>query len=615
MDTAAIIGIIIAALFVIGLTVFFLTRRSSPSASNLNDAGQPALVRYFDRLYPAGYEQFRKTDKAKLESLYLSLNAWYETIIPEYKSQILAKVPKWPWNKTLFDQPPGIWCRLFDGDNCDCLRFTVPQCIRPSSRFHSRTLEQDCPEQDGLRVGVGYETILMRAFNSNNTDKNFVADIYTKGGKGFPDNAWFEGLTYIGEYGMPFVCGAIPDSLKGSQPGLQYRATDADAWKPLNLPWNGDPWWDTPCTSTGSCERSGIPIPGLSCYQIKSDGTFPPGSAGTGSYCLYTPDLKESFEPQHRVERITRAGTDDSCKYVTCNNGGKCVGGQCQCVGTYTGPKCDCKNFPTVACSLPSSNGYRGLWLYPLSGVGTFRCIGKSVVANCKLGFLMTTYGESKGYSFDELSALVPGNKAGSLHAQISSLTNILYHGSSRDSKIKSVDLKKFHYKGPIKFRSHSEAQHQAKKTIADWYINGYSGILGDGGQDGFNYAPETYWPMGMYFSYSSSLDNLTLARMVVLEKDTLQIVIEPQSASSGLRPAYFFEIFQATPSSAVVDKYSIFKDTTEVGCKDYYMLNPLEDFDNYTKYGYMSDSAVKTKQLLDPSMMMFSPQAPCFTP
>lgn len=636
--TTEIIVIVVAVIVAIALTVYLIIRaqtRGGWSGGNgpaggippLNDAGKSDLVRYFNRVFPAGRQMWSGVNELQLEKLYLSLDSWYETIIPRYKNQIVASLPKWAWNRS-FVQQPGIWNRLFDGDACDCLRSAFPQCIiPPSSRFRGANIEQDCPEQEGLRVGTTYETILLKAFNTNNTSTNFVRDKRTVGGKGYPSYSWFEGLTYTGEWGLPMTCSsvALPDELRVNQPGLQYRINDADTWKELKLPFvTQSPWFDTSCEKEGPCSKQGIPIPGLTCLQIKSDGSYPAGSgARQGKYCVpastiatYNDDPIVTGDVLYAQEMLDAALTSSNagdlsssgqgkCAAVQCSNGGICDlnTGKCVCKQGFTGPKCDCRNFPQQPCTLPDNGGYHGIWLYPLRGIGVWRNVGNSVVTNSKLGFLMTTYGSLTGYTFNDLLPLVSRGAGAPLniHTQISTLANILYYGTARGSRLRREDLRNFDVTDALaRPRTYADATRIAMENIARWFMEGYTGIGAEGLSDGFNYNSQAFFPVGMFFSYAAALDNLTLAKMTFLKLDSLQLMVEPQSSLSGLRPAYYNEIFLAAPTPRTADSYSVYTDKSQIGCGDYYLINPMDDLDNYMKYGYVRNEKAKSVYKFD---------------
>ena len=99
----------------------------------------------------------------------------------------------------------------------------------------------------------------------------------------------------------------------------------------------------------------------------------------------------------------------------------------------------------------------------------------------------------------------------------------------------------------------------------------------------------------------------LGLKPIVVINKiDTLQLLIEPQNSRAGLKTAYLFELFQATPGKKTVDNWSVFgNDFVQNQCKSFYMINPADDMDNFIKYGYVHGDKTKTKpEIFDPSRM-----------
>lgn len=73
---------------------------------------------------------------------------------------------------------------------------------------------------------------------------------------------------------------------------------------------------------------------------------------------------------------------------------------------------------------------------------------------------------------------------------------------------------------------------------------------------------------------------------------------MEPQNSKAALTPAYMFEIFDVTPKK--LDTYTIVKDTSLIQCKEYYSINPEDDYENYSKYGYVSGDKVKEPKVFD---------------
>lgn len=582
-----------------------------------------SLRKYFSTLFPMG--NWGSVSEANLEKLYMSLDAWYETIIPKYLTPIMDRIPKWVHNP-LFKNPPEPWCRLFDGDVCDCLRFTYPVCLN-NSRFGGNAIEQSCPEWPGLKVGVSYSVIALRAFATNNKSGNFDPALVTNPGygKGFPDDCWFEGLTYPGEYGLPEVCGkTLPKELQGYQPGLSYYTDDNDKTaKQVNIPWSDSPFWDISCTDyNATCASHGAQLAWMQCVKVASDGQFPKGGKTgiAGKYCI----SKDYLTGKPVVEGYR-------------NNDLRLRG------GISPPPANTCPGFPDVPCKDPDTMGYHGLWLYPLRGLGTWRNMGKSVVANTKLGYLLTPKPYGAGYTLAQLAHLITSESGKTnINDQVSMVkmiiqkgklprnvymnkkhfTNISWNFNDLMDHLDS-DFKKQNPNLTKQVKDDITSTKNALAIVSHWYISGHTGLGADpktvyGGQsDGFNYNYKLSFPIGTYFGYSSDLDFLVQALLTYYKKDTLQILVEPQSATAGLRPAYFFEIFQITPSSSLssTDVYTVSKDTSATDCGDYYTIDPNDDIDNYMNYGYVSGDKVKSVKKFDPDIMTLSPRNFTFTP
>lgn len=530
------------------------------------------LREYFSRLFPTS--NFKKLSENELKQLYLNLDCWYTDIIKELKQDIIKKQPNWkldylmPRNQEL----PSKWNRLFDGSLCDCMRFAYPNCVHPRSRFSSESVK-DCPTWPGLNVGKSYETVLLQAYNTNNQDKNFLKDSLTLGGKGFPSHSWIEGLAFPGEYGHPEVCGKVPNYLQQSQPGILYKADDQSEWKKLEMPYSQGPWFDSPCSDTKPC-----PVDFLKCVDMKSDGQFPKDQPLQGKFCLNSNYMiKENYE--------------------------------------------DCDEFPIQPCKKPSKeqlDGFHGLWLYPLRGVGMWLNIGNSIVTNTKLGYLISPNNQEyngAGYDLEDMLKIARGGGGEqNINNQLNRLIQIIQYGYVRKGyrigrryipypEMRISDLHRHGYKGKQE-REYTKARSEALNLLKQWYIMGYSGIGTEEAPNGFNYNWQKHFPIGVHFSYAAAFDNMVLALLVDKKIDTLQLVIEPQNARAGLHPAYLFETFSATPSKATKSSWNTFKDTNPNICRDMYIIDPLKDFDNYSKYGYVSGDKVDKKIPFDPSKM-----------
>ena len=570
---------IISCLF-IGITIYIIVILSLPLDSLPVPKG--SLQRYFSELYP--HMDFTKYN---VKLMYLTLDCWYTNMIPRYEYQILKKLPDFKKNRMndLFNQKPNKWERLFDGSVCDCMRYAFPECQNPTSRFTgNKDIIKQCPLWSGINVGITYETIIKRAYSSNNTDNNFVHDnkdilkkygiYYDQRGKGFPNNSWVEVLTYPGEYGYPNVC--IPNDKFSNeiQPGLTYYEKKGNSWdwkngKELNIKWSDGPYFNSP-SKNGKCK-----FDFLEPVYIESDGHFPTRHETNGVFCISKDVLEKN------------------------NN--------------------SVENYIPVVKKPDNIQDFHGLWLYPLKGVGMWRNIGNSMVCNTKLGFLLTKKPHGPGYNIKEVLKLAEhGGASTNINRQVKLLTECIHTGKSRISKSRGYlylkELKIHGYSGGKK-KSKEEAEEAALDLVTEWYTSGYSGLGTGKGRvaNGFNYNYEKNFPIGVYFSYASSLDNLVLGVMVDMKLDSLQLVVEPQNSKAALTPAYMFEIFQVTPKKE--GTYSIFKDTSLIQCQEYFSINPADDYDNYLKYGYVRGDKVKNPKLFDFKNFKLSMQHPTFEP
>lgn len=558
------------------------------------------LVRYFSQLFPV--ENWSNYDFKYLENLYLSLDAWYTYMIQQYKEIILSKQPNWMIQLPRGDTKPKPWDRLFDGSVCDCLRVGYEQCVNPDTRFSESSVE-DCPSWPGLNVGATYHTMVTRAYNSNNPDNNYRRDdqyfldslsnnlgYKVSGKKGFPDNTWFEGLAYPGEYGHPEICSSDTSQLDEKQPGILIENPNKRGeFKTLDITWKDGPWYDgQKCkydknTKTRSCD-----LDFQACAFVKSDGSFPKNDRTKGYYCISKEVINRTYPNTYDVDTTNE-------RFENFN------------------PE-DCSNFPSVPCSTPpmdDQNKFHGLWLYPLRGIGMWRNMGKSYVSNTKLGYLL------ENYDFEQLLEIAKvGAGETNINRQVSAIINIIQNGSAffYNRKVTIKDLEKHGYRqGQIS--DYLESRKATLNLLKKWYMNGYNGIGLRESPNGFNYNFKLHWPIGTYFSYAAAYDPLVLALMVEKKLDTLQLVGEPQNAKAGLKPAYYFEVFQATPMTDTAVQNSVFKDTNNNQCQSFFMINPTLDIENYLKYGYVSGNKVSNPEIFDAQKMTLSAVKPKFNP
>jgi hypothetical protein len=536
--------------------------------------GEAALIKYFKQLYPNMPQQSFLT----MKNLYLNLDCWYEKLIPEF-----APVPSVDYkldrlaSLTALDKDANlVWDRLFDGNLCDCIRVSLPQCLYSENRLRPEEITE-CPNYPGLRVQMTLKRLLQIAYDSNNTSKNTTVDVIKHTGmtglKGFPDNSWYEGLTYPGEYGVPILCTATrPPFFLQNQKGLNVSILNSEP-----------PWF-----SNDDCATTGPACPtGYSCVTVTSDGSF--GPATTKDVCLRTGTFKEMF-----IENLAATDLNDNCS----------------------------PPFPENVCSTVRPANYRGYYTYPLRGCGLWFPVGKSIVCNTKLGFLVAPESEGGcGINLESLMALRGTINAPeqNINSQVGRLTNIIQFGSvtAKTSPLwpalTLADLQKHGYSGG-KQSTYESANAEAKKLVIYWYVNGYTGIE-NGIVNGANYNYSKYFPIGTHFAYASRFDNLILSALAFKGLDTIQLLLEPQNAVVGLRPAYMNEILSARPTTDLGLTTSVFPDTSIRGCKTVYSLNPAIDLTNYIRYGYIDGSKVQNPPLLDANTMTMRAEDISFSP
>ena len=623
----AYIFISIAVILLVGAIIYFVTKakstpQPSPGPGPKPSPPKPPVVstlpigKYFSKLFPTGSWSDDKKDLMK--KLYLNLDCWYENMLPEYKAQIISALPDFKINRmqNVWNDPPEgiVWEKLFDGSVCDCMRFAYPVCNHPRSRFGGKDILNDCPLWPGLNVGKTYGVLITQAYNTNNASNNFVKDSFTlRGkGKGFPNNSYVEGLSYPGEYGHPDICGVIPADLKQTQPGLSYK-DDAGNWEPLNYPYTEGPWFGTPCDPDNTCKVSF-----LTCKNIKSDGSFPMGQKPliNGNFCI-----DGSAISKKTVENFEDDLYDVSVRSYSSYINDLEMNGSNDISNIFSATK----NALPASITTPDLQGYHGLWLYPLRGVGMWRAIGNSFVCNTKLGYLIAPKPNGLGYKLQDMLTLAGNNSGGpqNVNKQFQRLVQIIQKGYvSKTPDYSAMTLKQLneHIYGSMKkinnpVKDYTTASNLVYQLMTMWYIDGYNGLIKTDGTlntdplyyNGFNYNYQKWFPIGTHFGYASAYDNLVLSNMASNKIDTLQLVMEPQAAKAGLRPGYYFEIFQATPTNKITGApYSVFTDTSSNQCKSFFMIDPSLDINNYTQYGYIngSKSVEDNKKVFNPLQM-----------
>jgi hypothetical protein len=102
---------------------------------------------------------------------------------------------------------------------------------------------------------------------------------------------------------------------------------------------------------------------------------------------------------------------------------------------------------------------------------------------------------------------------------------------------------------------------------------------------------------------------------MTVKKLDSIQLLIEPQNAKVGLRPAYMFEVFSKKPRTDEAMIGSAFQDKSITSCRACFSLDPGPNIQQYIKYGYLPASAVTNPKLIDPKTFLARASVNSFTP
>ena len=548
------------------------------------------LTKYFKQLWP---NMTMVTDATKLDQIYDNLDAYYLDWIPgkekasasNYKTDRMALL-------TAIDSDAKLdYSRLFDGNLCDCLRIAHKECIYSPNRLQAKEL-LDCPTWPYMVVNLTNAWLMKRAYDTNNPDSNYRKDTIVRNGmsgmKGFPNDSFYEGFVYPGEYAVPDLCSSKPDPFFDEmQPGL------TSGGQPLNMSRRNPPWWYPADCASAPCE-----FPDEKCLTVVSDGSYGgPQSKGTFKRCYrdgtYTIGNKAAASAPRRLR-----------EYLTTDLKDDCPGG----------------GFPPNICADVSPRDYRGYWTYPLVGCGLWWTVGKSVAVNTKLGLLLAPKSEQGlGLDFDKLMELRTQTNAfeQNLFQQVNRVMQIIRDGSVPANgtmwSAMTLDVLKQHgYKG-AQIADRTQAFSAAKDLVAYWYKEGYTGL--DSTPNGFNYNYSKYFPLGCHFSYASRFDHLLTSYMTVAKLDSIQFLVEPQNVKVGLRPAYMFEIFSKKPRTAEAMVGSAFQDFSITSCRSCYSLDPGPQIEQYIKYGYLPASAVTTKKLIDPAIFLARASAKSFTP
>lgn len=543
------------------------------------------LIEYFKLIWP----EMPNQDPNILQQVYLNLDCWYMDFIPQLKpnvSNAMYANDRYTF-LTDIDKNANIeFARLFDGNVCDCLRLSHKVCVYSPDRLTKNALTA-CPEWPFLKINVTNAWLLRRAFDSDNPDTNYRKDKIIRanvsGRKGFPNWAYYEGLVFPGEYGIPDLCTSesnLDPYWKENQKGIKTKSG-----KELLISNRSEPWFNNVDCETLPCAK------GYTCTSVVSDGSY--GPEGTFQRCLRDNTYKETFTDSYSKEYFTARFE----------------------------PDCPGKGFPDTICPLVQPEEFRGFWTYPLVGCGMWFTVGNSVVANTKLGFLLTPQNEGGcGFDLERLMEIRGDTNfiAQNIVQQVKRVAAILKNGQVKANynwpEMTIDELKKHGYKGD-KIASDDESLQAAKDLVTMWYVEGYSG-LENGIPNGFNYNYKKYFPIGTHFAYASKFDDLILSWLAYKNLDSIQLLVEPQNAAVGLRPAYMFEVFAKKPTTEAAMADSAFKDITITQCRACFTLDPSSYLANFIKYGYIPKSHAPEKpKVINPAAMKARASVKSFTP
>jgi hypothetical protein len=524
------------------------------------------LTNYFKIIWP--YMPIQSFDVYK--NLYPKLDCWYLNFIPGMEipnGNLIYTVDRLPELTSL--EADLKFSRLFDGSVCDCVRLNLPNCKFSLDRLSSKGLPT-CSLWPGIASIVTPSWLLNRAFNSNNPDGNFMKDTIVRPGfsgkKGFPNFSYYEGIVYPGEYGITEFC--KPTASQDVYWTQNQKGIKTDG-KVLAIKNSSSPWYNEKDCENKDCQSDLFLPSNYKCITIDNDGS---GGVPTGTFKRCLRDTSYTIE-----NFSTELATD-----------------------------CPSPGFPEKLCQDVSPLDYRGFWTYPQVGCGLWRTVGKSIVVNTKLGWLIGPK-ENGGcdLDFNQLLTIRGSTNAfeQNLVQQVNRVQDIIKSGSVTSTTnwpaMTISTLQSHGYKG-TRITNATDARKAAIDLVKFWYIEGYTG-LDKGIVNGFNYNYKKYFPIGCHFSYASRFDNIMLSMLTTKGLDSIQLLLEPQNVVAGLRPAYMFEIFSKKPTTTKGLQDSAFQDTRTTQCKSVFSLDPSRDLANFMKYGYIpKDLAILNPLNLD---------------
>lgn len=555
------------------------------------------LINYFKHIWP----NMAQLPDTQLQTIYLGLDCWYLNYIPQLAPKVsneMYTVDRLPTLSSI-DGNQGIeYARLFDSTVCDCLRISYKTCVYSKDRLTAMALKA-CPLWDGIRSIVTPKWLLKRAFDSDNPDTNYRKDLMVRQGmsgkKGFPSYSYYEGIVYPGEYGVTEFC-TTTDKYdpywKLNQAGLKSGSKD------LIMSNQTSPWFNEQDCSSKDCQKDYFLDDTFKCVKITSDGSF--GPAGNFSKCLRESTFTEEFE----IPKQACCGSDSNIETFSTDFSTNCPGG----------------GFPKAICPEVNPKDYREYWTYPQIGCGMWHTVGKSIAVNTKLGWLLAPEAEGGcALDFNRLMEIRGSTNAieQNLVQQVNRVAAIIKNGQVTATAVwpaMNIDMLKKHGYTGSQVSDSQQSMKAAMDLVKYWYMEGYTGYE-NGILNGFNYNYVKYFPLGTHFSYASKFDNIILGMMTIKGLDSVQLMMEPQNASVGLRPAYMFEVISKKPTTKAGLEDSAFQDTRSIQCKAIYSLDPSQYIGNYMKFGYLPKSVVTNPKLLDPVTFKARMESKSFIP
>ena len=306
--------------------------------------------------------------------------------------------------------------------------------------------------------------------------------------------------------------------------------------------------------------------------------------------------------------------------------------GSCKTACTVTGKSA---TLLTKPCPCPNVV-ISPLFYYPLRGIGVWTNLSNAGACATKLGFVTTpregltltglggiTVAGGKlsgggGFKLKDLIGLWIGGSQGNvgIKAQVSTVYKWLLDGKLTKDTVRRTGCtcKKtqqyygngyppgWEYVAKNRLKNTPNVKGNQKlcmdgafELVTAWYQEGFIRHAKDA--QGFNSDMGSWWPCGVMFSYSSSIDPLVTGVMETHEFDSLQQICEPQHSQGSMRPAYVTEIIKAIQKEGTVHVDWIHsKSTDRSGCGTSYIVNPKDDWDTWKTHGYVAGEKTLAK-------------------